>query len=300
MPRFPPKKILVPLDFSDSSVTAWKQAALLAERFGARVEGLYVQEWLHSVMGLGLGEPRATAQAGHRARENLLSLLGSGADVRSATGPVNETILSWGKNLGFDLIVMGTHGRTGLERAVKGSVAEVIIRNSSIPVLVVRKELTPRWRSVLAPINFERYSMDGLLFAAKAAEALGARLTLLHVLNAPLYADATAMEGPKQLLAKAVEKLPARLRHACRPKLSLAFGKPAEEISSAAQEADLVILAAHQKGALHDAILGTTAERVLRHCRKPVLAVPVRPSNRPKARPSAIQAAYLGGDSWVY
>ena len=114
MLRFPPKKILVPLDFSENSVTAWKQAAALAERFGARVEGLYVQEWLHSAMGLGVGEPRATAQASLRALGSLRLRLGPGADVRSVTGSVNETILSWGRHLGFDLIVMGTHGRTGL------------------------------------------------------------------------------------------------------------------------------------------------------------------------------------------
>lgn len=289
-PRFPPKKILVPLDFSETSVAAWEQAAALAGRFDATVTGLYVQEWLHAAMGLGIGEPYLTAQASRKALENLHSRLGPGADVRSIAGPVDGTILSWGKNLDFDLIVMGTHGRTGLERALKGSIAETVIRGSSIPVLVMRQSL-PRFRSVLAPVNFEPYSGRGLLLAAKAAEALGAHLTVLHVVGAPLYGDPGAMEAPKRLLADAVGGLPARLRQACRPKTLLAFGKPSEEIITAAENADLIVLTAHHKGFLHDAILGTTAERVLRHCRKPVLAVPVRAAKAGKKREVVYGAA---------
>lgn len=273
--RFPPKKILVPLDLSETSAAAWKQAAALAKTWGAKVEGLYVQEWLHSAMGLGTGEPYLTAQAGRAALRDLRRRLGPGADVRSVSGSIDETILSWGKYLGFDLIVMATHGRSGLERIVKGSIAETVVRHCAVPVLALRKGI-PRFRRVLTPVNFKPYSMDGLLFAAKAAAVLGARLTLLHVLSAPLYADEAAMKAPKELLNEAVESLPARLRHACRPQTLLAFGKPAEEIVKAAKEADLVVLVAHRKGLLSDTLLGTTAERVLRHCPKPVLAVPIR------------------------
>lgn len=279
--KFPPQKILVPLDLSEASVAAWKQAVALARPWGAKVEGLYVQEWLHSAMGLGTGEPYLTAQAGRAALKSLRLRLGSGADVRSVSGSVEETILSWGKYLGFDLIVMGTHGRSGLERAIKGSIAETVIRHSSIPVLALRKS-APRLRRVLAPVNFKPYALNGLLFAAKVASALGARLKVLHALSAPLYADESAMQAPRQLLEEAVGSLPARLRHACRPQTLLAFGKPAEEIARAAEEADLVVLVAHRKGALSDAFLGTTAERVLRHCPQPVLVIPMRTASTPK------------------
>jgi nucleotide-binding universal stress UspA family protein len=269
-PRFPPKSILVPLDDSAASAAAWKQAQALAKIFGARVQGLYARGWTyHSPADLALGvwDWREVA-SGLRAR------LGKGADLRRVDGPIEETILSWGKNLGFDLIVMGTHGRTGLERALKGSVAEHIIRHSSVPVLVSRKPAA-RFKRILAPVNFEPYSMEGLLFAAKTAAALKARLTVLYVHGSPLYGSADPLKASKILLADFIARLPAALRRACRPKPLIVFGDPGDEIVAAAGRTDLVVLAARRRGFMRDALLGTTAERVLRHCQKPVLAVPV-------------------------
>jgi nucleotide-binding universal stress UspA family protein len=156
----------------------------------------------------------------------------------------------------------------------------VIVRYSSVPVLVVGHSVIKRVRSILAPVNFKPYSEGGLLIAAKAAKALGSRLSILHVLNAPLYGDPTAMEGPKHLLEGVIAGLPADLRQACRPKGKLAFGRPFEEIVAAAEDEDIVVLAARRQGLLRDAVLGTTAERVLRHCQKPVLAVPVEGGRR--------------------
>lgn len=275
VPRFPPKRILVPLDAHDASLYAWKQAQALAKRLGARVQGLYAQDWSFSART----QPYFQTRDPGNVLSALRSRLGAGADVRRVEGPVEETILSWGKNLKFDLIVMGTHGRTGLDRALKGSVAEYIVRYSSVPVLVARQ--TPsRYRTVLAPVNFEPYSMDGLLFAAKTAAALKARLTVLHVNGAPFYSDADPVASPKKLIAGFIARLPADLRKACRPRALLVFGQPLEEIIAASEQADLVVLAAHRKGFLHDAILGTTAEGVLRHCRKPVLSVPVASAKR--------------------
>ena len=86
--------------------------------------------------------------------------------------------------------------------------------------------------------------------------------------------------SPRKLVAGFIARLPARLRKVCRPKALLVFGKPLEEIIAASEQADLVVLAAHRKGFLHDAILGTTAEGVLRHCLKPVLTVPVASAKR--------------------
>lgn len=280
--RFPPKNILVPLDASDASIAAWRLAQSLAKKLGGKVQGLYAHGWTYlSPVELAVG-----AEGWKGVLNSLRKRLGPGADVRRVDGPVEETILSWGRNLKFDLIVMGTHGRTGLDRALKGSVAEYIVRHSSIPVLVARRT-PPRYRTVLAPVNFEPYSMDALLFAAKTAAALKARLTVLHVNGAPFYSDADPVESPKKLIDSFIARLPVRLRRACRPRPLLVFGQPIKEIIAAAEKADLVVLAAHRKGFLRDTVLGTTAQDVLRHCPKPVLAVPV---GSPKRR------GYAAGD----
>ncbi len=270
---FPPKKILVPLDVSEASVFAWNQARSLSAKFGAKVEGLYVQQWVYSMMGLGVGEPYLTAHASSEALENLKGRLGPDAQLRVASGSIEENILSWERQPGYDLLVMGTHGRKGLERLLKGSIAEAMLRHSSIPVWVARGPQT-HVRSVLVPVNFEPYALEALRFGARVAQAFGARLHALNVLDTPVYAEEGGLKARRHLLSKEIDKLPAPLREACEPQMHLAIGDAVEQIVDAAGESDLVVLAAHRKGFLSDTILGTTAERVLRHCPKPVLGVP--------------------------
>ncbi|HVC09984.1 MAG TPA: universal stress protein [Elusimicrobiota bacterium] len=276
VPRVPPKKILVPLDVTDASVAAWKQAAILGQRFAATVEGLYVQEWLNAAVGVGMGlgpEPFLTAKAKKEALDFLRGRLGQNADIRLVEGPVEGTIVSWGRRLGFDLIVMGTHGYTGIERAIKGSVAEAVVRHSDIPVLVVKKPLS-NFKTVLAPVNLAPYSIKGLHYAAQMSAVLGARLKILYVLNSPLPPKAGAVKDAKHLLEKAVAKLPEPLRRVCGVSTQLDFGRSADGIAAAARKADLVVLAAHRKGFLSEVVLGTTVGRVMRHCASLVLAVP--------------------------
>ncbi|HVE12074.1 MAG TPA: universal stress protein [Elusimicrobiota bacterium] len=271
--RFPPRSILVPLDLTDASLGAWEQAGALAARFGAQRKGLYVQEWLHAALGLGGGDPYLTAELSRLALEKFRARLGDEADVSSAPGDAEDTIVSWGRDLGFDLVVMGTHARTGLARALQGSVAEAVVRRATIPVLVAR-EPRARMGKILAPVSLETHSFGALAYAAELAARLQAELILLHVLNAPLYGDAAAARGSSELLLRALEALPKALREGCRPRTVLAFGEPAEQIVLAAAEADAVVLAAHRRGFLQDALLGTTAERVLRQCPTPVWTVP--------------------------
>lgn len=273
MLRFPPKKIMVPMDLSDVALTGWKLAKNIGDKLSAKVEAIYVQEWVYAALGRGAGDPYVTVDTSRRALSEIHERIGEKTVLHPAIGTIDQEIVSWGKKRGFDLIVMGTHGRTGLERAVKGSVAETIVRHSSVPVLVARQG-SAQFNSILAPVNLESYSWDGLLLAAQVAQAFSARLIVLHVVSAPLYGDAGGLKGTKGLLADFIERLPSSLREACNPKMQLAFGDPSKEIVSAAEDVDLVVLTAHRKGFLRDTILGTTAERVLRHSPKSVLAVP--------------------------
>ncbi len=270
---FPPKKILVPLDLSEASVPAWQQAQLLGREFGAKVEGIYVQPWIYSGLKAGMPSSTATARASAEALEELRTKLGLSADVGVVPGEVEETILSWGKDLGFDLIVMGTHGRTGLQRAIQGSIAETVVYHSVIPVLVVRGK-PGTFKNVLAPVNFEPYALTGLQAAAYAAQAFKARLTAFHVLDAALDADPAAIKEAKSRLAAALSRLTPHVRRACKPSMRLGFGKTDEQIVAASSDADLVVMAAHHRGFLNDTILGTTVERVIRHSTKPILAIP--------------------------
>lgn len=283
---FPPKKILVPLDRSDAAAAAWKSAKALAAAYGAAVEGLYVHDWLFAPELIPSPTDVQAALAALRAR------VGAAKEdkIGAVAGIVGTTILNWAEGLAFDLVVMGTHGRTGAERLLLGSVAEAVVRASPVPVLVVRRPLA-KVRTVLAPVNFQPYSQRGLWDAAEIAKELGARLTVFHAVDAPVYGGAGSMKGPRHMLADAVNRLSPEARAACKPRTSLAFGNPAEQIALAAIHHDLVVLVTHQRGFLSGAVLGTTSERLLRHCETAVLALP---SGRPvagKGRPAARAAA---------
>ena len=129
-------RILVPVDFSDCSLAALDHAASLAQRFGASIHVLHV--WDHRDQTLA-----HFAQTG--AGEAMDSVLGDleqhgvgGVRGRLASGDPSETIIQIAREEHYDLIVMGTHGHSGLVHLLHGSVAEKVVRRAPCPVLTVR------------------------------------------------------------------------------------------------------------------------------------------------------------------
>jgi nucleotide-binding universal stress UspA family protein len=140
-------KVLVPIDFSALSNRAIELAAELASRYGASLTVLHVFEPMVFVVpdGAVLQSPEGLADqlrdTEQLVAKGLAAAQAAGAkDVRSLVrqgGPVEEK-LAEAKDNGYDLVVMGTHGRSGLKHALLGSVAEQLIRRASCPVLTVR------------------------------------------------------------------------------------------------------------------------------------------------------------------
>jgi nucleotide-binding universal stress UspA family protein len=138
-------RILVPTDGSDPAVAATDHALTVAERFDATVHALYVVDTdgiAHEAPGLGLDALRdalreegaaATAAVEDRAEKR-------GVNVTTAVveGLAEETIVDYADENGIDMIVMGTHGRRGLDRYLMGSVTERVVRRTDVPTLVVR------------------------------------------------------------------------------------------------------------------------------------------------------------------
>jgi nucleotide-binding universal stress UspA family protein len=138
-------RILVPTDGSDPASAATEHALAVADRFGATVHALYVVDIdgiAHEAPGLGLGALRdalrtegetATTAVVQRAEER-------GVDVTDAVveGVAEDAIVDYADDVGVDLIVMGTHGRRGLDRYLVGSVTERVVRRTEVPTLVVR------------------------------------------------------------------------------------------------------------------------------------------------------------------
>jgi universal stress protein A len=143
-------RILVPVDFSPHSEKAVRYATILANRCGARVSLLHVVEdpfvtgaWQAEAFVPNLPELlddlRKAAQTHIGALKARLAAQGFAVETSVITGPTARSIVEQATAGAFDLIVMGTHGRTGLSHALLGSIAERVVQKATCAVLTVRE-----------------------------------------------------------------------------------------------------------------------------------------------------------------
>ena len=143
------KHILVPVDGSKPSLLAARKAAELSKEFGSAVTAVYVID-PYPFTGVGAdfayGQAQylsaATAEANTALEAVKKQMDEAGVAVKTMVGEghaVHEGIVRVGDSVGADLIVMGSHGRRGLEKLVLGSVAQRVLSTARIPVLVVRQ-----------------------------------------------------------------------------------------------------------------------------------------------------------------
>ena len=192
-------------------------------------------------------------------------------------------------NLGVDLIVMGSHGTTGLERLLLGSVTEAVLRKAGCPVLVVppcadtasRRPFT----HLLCPVDFSPASRTGLALACSIAQEADAALTLLHVLDLPPENDLitsgpfaypgcrTQRERDAHIALKCL--IPPTLKLSRPPVTLVAIGNPYREILRivAEQSVDLIVTGVHGRSPWDLLIFGSTTNQVIRRASCPVLSV---------------------------
>jgi nucleotide-binding universal stress UspA family protein len=140
------RRIVCPTDFSPTAAAAQRLAATLARQFGAELVLLHVLPHPHyPLRGFGIAEsyPHLQAELHTRAKERLAEAakaVGEGLSVRTEMrdGDAYEQALTFARETNADLIVIGTHGHTGLKHALLGSTAERIVRLAECPVLTVR------------------------------------------------------------------------------------------------------------------------------------------------------------------
>jgi len=144
------ERILIPVDFSDCARAAVRYGLGLADRLGATVEILHVYEPPYYVGDMMVEPPHAAAISVHgyvrTQSEKLLAEMLDGLEVDAKPRRVliagNPASVIAEKGAEFDLVVMGTHGRTGLSHLLMGSVAEKVLRHCATPVLSVRATAT--------------------------------------------------------------------------------------------------------------------------------------------------------------
>jgi nucleotide-binding universal stress UspA family protein len=143
----PPRSVLAPVDFSDDFRCGLALAGEFARRFEAAITLLHVHDLPALALEAGAGvAPPAWSDLVGSAREGVerlaLTLAEAGVEAHAVIveGPPARTIIDYAREHACDLIVMGTHGRTGLDRVLSGSVAEQVVRGAPCPVLTVRMQ----------------------------------------------------------------------------------------------------------------------------------------------------------------
>jgi len=295
------KNVLFPTDFSPTSEAALPYATAICRRFGSTLHMVHVLSDAGLLMMTGgvdyvsMGTIYEDAQ--NEAKQKL-----DGISARFESIPHRNYVRhgSVWKNLAdiveanaIDLIVLSTHGRTGLGKLLLGSVAEDILRHAPCPVLTVGPQVSGRAKlpaspdhgSNLAPVELEiRQVLFATNFASSAvrlaqeaawlAEEFHARLTLMHVIEeySRLGSKPEPIEENLQRLRQLIPKQ-AELQYI--PEMLLEFGDAPEQILKAAEEreTDLILLGARRSSEVGTTHLPSAAQHVIAHAHCPVLTI---------------------------
>jgi nucleotide-binding universal stress UspA family protein len=297
------ENILFATDFSPASEVALPYVTALSLRYGSMVHVVHVlPEPL--IVGLGAPDPAvmgAIYEGVHSTAQEKIQQLGNRLRRYAHQnylrhGKVAEEIADLIDSQNIDLLVLGTHGRTGLGRLLMGSVAEEIFRIAPVPVLTVgprvrsfvdgvpgrhEGELPPRQMNfchVLYATDLSPATEHAGSYAVSLAREFCSHLTLLHVIED--YGE-QFRRHPKlidEALAKLRDRLPEEDGFRCMPELLARYGSPAEVILETAEEsgADLIVIgvrppASRLMSTTH--VGGSTAHRVVVGANCPVLTV---------------------------
>ena len=282
------QKILVPVDFSEASKKAVNYGISLAMEFKSRLVLAHIAPF--------------DKEKYEQAKLHLLDLIPTELyqrhdfEIIVKAGDVREEILGIVRDKEIDLVIMGSHGRSYFERMLLGSVTERMLRKLSVPILTVSHLDPAKEIHVPGPVPLRRivYATDltegseaGLRFSIRLAHGLDAQLTVVHVIElihsafTGFETGAYAPEVASEIRAEIEERFNKSIALVSDGSVPittvLADGLPYEAINNVAaeQKADLIVLNLQGRGRLERALLGTTAERVIRTATVPVLSLPL-------------------------
>ena len=288
------KNILCAVDRSPSSLQAFGYAIALARWQKARLSLLEVIEEAppRGVTRAPKGDsvPTETRTTLERDLKRVLTARRASdvkVEIFMRKGKVVQEILAQAKASRSDLLVIGSHGRGGVQRLVLGSVAEKVLRLATCPVLTVRSgvRLARRSRSpfetILCPTDFSVAANKAVAYATRLAREADAKLIVMSAVEWPFGED--VMYGAVADLRKSIESnasdalahLLPRPGNGPRPQAIVASGKASAAIVKAARarSVDLIVMGVSGRGALDVALLGSTTHHVIRGGSWPVLTV---------------------------
>lgn len=312
--------ILAPTDFSPSAEEACGLAARLASRFDARLLMFHAIQTIDMALQIERTEGRTREEILNDSHDRLLVWFHSVVpeELRcfvtvAAQVAVREPapeIAGAARASGIDLIVMATHGRSGISHLVMGSVTESVLRTAPAHVLALRTGPESRpftdvkrilWATDLSPA-----SEGARHYVVMLADTFSAEVCLLHVVNStelvgtadiPVLPPTSWLAGQvatvERELASKQQEIEWLGLKACR---RVTVGTPAAVIVAEAQAepADLIIMGTHGRTGLTHVFLGSVAETVIRKAPCPVLVVQANPQTKPERPGSGIARAETG------
>jgi len=280
------KNLLYVTDFCQPSEAALPFASALARRYDATVHALHVLTLNRYAPGVVAFEAETEAARGYMQQvESQLAnvkhhmILERAVDVWAGVEQATQDTAA-------DLIILGTHGRTGAQRFLLGSVAENIFRRSLQPVLTVGPGVRTsahhggRFHRILFATDYSPASLVAAPYAISLAENNQARLLLLHVAPTiePGKSDRKSERSVAEMIQRLYDTVPANAELSIPPEVSVEYGDPADKIIEAAwhRSADLVVLgvrSAHGHLASATHVERATAHEVVARATCPVLTV---------------------------
>ena len=288
--------ILVPTDGSEHAIRAAEHAHYLARMFDATA---------HLVSAADIQTAGGMFNAGGVDQQFIERIEAENEEAIAATeaafeGDVVETavlrgrpanaIVEYADEHDVDFISMGTHGRTGVNRYVAGSVTERIVRRAPCPVLttkaIERSELTGDYEEIMVPTDGSDAASIAIDHGIEIAKRAGARVHAVNIVDVGAVTLTPSSSAPTELVERfeaegerATEEIVDRATDAgLNATTSVHEGVPASDLLAYANEhgIDLITMGTTGRTGFNRYLLGSTAERVIRHAEMPVLAVNAR------------------------
>jgi nucleotide-binding universal stress UspA family protein len=289
--------ILCPIDFSDASAGALRYASAIAVHFATRLIVLSVEDpLLTEAADLGTGVLWSPTECKLEMEQFAAGTFGPESSILAtleyevAVGKPAAEILRVARERSCDLIVISTHGLTGIRKLFFGSTTERVLRETTRPVLVTPpldpgpfslEDAKHLIRRILVPVDLSPASVEQTEAASGLAEALGVGLILVHVIEPVKRRLATRLNllgveaDRRAIVEDGLDELLASVAPRLHPEGLLAYGDPAEELAKVARDrhAGLVVMGLHASPLLGPR-MGSVTYRLLCLCPTLVLALP--------------------------
>jgi len=277
--------ILIPTDGSDCAQAAVGYAADLARRYNAKVHALCVVDSRTLENASQYDQIKKEREEVAERTCNDISVSGVPIEQAVRTDIPHKAILRYTAEQDIDLIVMGTQGRTGVERYLLGSVTEKVVRLSDVPVLTVKAEddgeVTYPYTDILVPTDGSEGAEAAVGPAVDVASAYDARLHALSVIDTMAMGvdvrSGAILEALEESAQSAVETIEEQATQASVSAVETAIehGSSYRGIRSYVEEhdIDLVVMGTHGRSGIERYLLGSIAEKTVRTAPVPVMTV---------------------------